>query len=131
MGQLLLGKIIEKIGLVLGCIPGPAEKIPAGVRIPADPGIVAGGNIVTAPVHGFLQHQTELHGAVAVDAGVGGKARLIAGDEVIDDVFPELRLAVDDHMGDLQLVTDGSGIPAVSLFPQVHGGSHAVKGCLF
>src|SRR4030042_6677440 len=73
MGQKLPGQALEKVGLVLGAVPGPAQ-LRKSVPAPLQPGVMAGGQIRDACLLEQLPETAELDGPVTPDARVGGAA---------------------------------------------------------
>jgi hypothetical protein len=96
MGELLLGEAEEEVGLVLGAIRRDGEH--QAVEGLYDAGIMAGRDLGGAQPTGMVPERTELDRFVATDAGIGRLPLLVAGDEAVDDVPPELLLHIDHVM---------------------------------
>lgn len=87
--QLLLGHGIEKIGLILGRILSPFQQIAAGGVIIFDAGVVSGDDAVIIQLAHALHQLVEFQKAVAVNAGVGGRAAFICPHELINHTCAE------------------------------------------
>ena len=85
-GQLLLGKFIEHISLILGGMPGFFDSVTAVCQTD-DMGIVTGGNIVRLHDLCRIKHLFPLHIAVALNAGIGRLSFQIAPHKRIHN-FP-------------------------------------------
>ena len=105
-----------------------------------DLGVVAGDHVLAAQLPGTAQQSTEFQIAVAVDAGTGGVAPLIAADEFIHDRLPEGILKIKGVVGHphpaghafrvFHIVQGTAGalliLPQNIIAEQPHGGPNAV-----
>ena len=90
MRQLLLRKVIQHIALILALVQALFQQPAAGGCVLFHPGIVAGDHILHAVLCSPVQQVAELHIFIAVDAGVGGAARLVDADKFFNDLCPEV-----------------------------------------
>ena len=74
---------------------------------------MAGADRVEAEGERLVQQRGELDLLVAAQAGVGGAARLVLGDEVLDDVLAEALGEVPDVEGDADDVRGAAGVAGV------------------
>ena len=139
MSQLVLRQVVEHIALILGRVQGFFQK-PAAVFARFNAGVVAGDHPFIAVLQGIIQQLVELHDPVAVDAGIGGAARLIGAHKFLNDGLPEVHGKIQNFIGNVQLKGHGGRIVNVFLraagvkLPQAdvliavqaHGGPHAV-----
>ena len=102
MAELLGGEHGQHVGLVLAGIGGPVQDPVLG------PGVVAGAYGVEAQRQGAVQDRGELDLLVAAQARVGGAARGVLGDEVLDHVAVEAL----GHVPDVERDADHVGGPA-------------------
>ena len=110
-GQQFLGEIVEKVGLVFGRIHGAAKLVAPGARILGNAGVVTGGDAI-APQFGFgvLQHRPKFHRSVALGTGQRGHAAAVARDQIIDDLPLKHLAAIDNVVGNAQILAELSGI---------------------
>ena len=73
MCQLLLGQIVQRIGLILGCGNGITDGKTA-IRQPVNPRIMSRGNVIRPDLQASLQQGFPLHITVAGNTGIGGMA---------------------------------------------------------
>ena len=78
-----------------------------------DRGVVAGADGVEAEGERLVEQRGELDLLVAAQAGVGGAARLVLGDEVLDDVLAEALGEVPDVERDADDVGGAAGVAGV------------------
>ena len=71
---------------------------------------MAGDHIVAAQLLGSAEHGPEFQIAVAVDAGAGGLARLVAADELFHDAGTEVVLKIKGIVGNAHAAADAAGI---------------------
>ena len=105
---------------------------------------MTGNNIVTTKFHGAAQETLKFQMAVTVNAGIGGKSALIAMDEFINYLFPEICLEIKYVEGHTQPSGNTSGIFHIfqgtagivvsirirSVVIKPHDCADAVKSCL-
>ena len=95
-GELRLRERIEHIALVLACIDGFFEQIPAACRVIGDGGVMPRHHTVKAQLLRVAQKLFEFDIAVAVDAGIGRAAVFVGADKALDDrVFKAFGKIVD------------------------------------
>ena len=131
MPQLMLGKGVEEIGLILGLIHRFAQQIPI-CGLP-DPGIVTGDDAIAAQRQGALQKFAEFQVPVALHAGVGGQPGLIAACKMIHYPAAEFPGEIQHVEGNPQPrrhsagIRHGGGVAAAGILPgvQLHGGAFA------
>jgi hypothetical protein len=104
-GQLLRGERMKEVALVLGLVRSAKE--PAGR---ADPGVVAGRELLGAEPLRVLERDAELDLAVAEHVGVGRPARLELGQEAGEHALAVLRSEARLVQGDAELVADAAGV---------------------
>ena len=109
-GQLLLGQAVEHIALVLGRIRCLAQKPAAPIFVIADPGIVAGDDLITAQNLCLPEKIVKFQVAVAVDAGVGCQSGLVAADEITDYMLCKGTLGIEYIEGHAHFSGYGTGI---------------------
>ena len=80
MGQLFLCQIIKHITLIFSFIKAFFQQPAASGLVLLDAGVVAGDDILHPVLLRPAKQVVELHILIAVDAGVGGAARLIDPD---------------------------------------------------
>ncbi len=110
MGKLLLAETVEDIALILGLVQRLIQQIPAAFRIPANPGIMAGGDAVAAQDFRPAEKEVEFQMPVAFDAGVGGQPLRLAADNLGDDLLFKSVLGVHDVEGHPQPSGHAPGI---------------------
>jgi len=101
----------EHIGLVLRRIDRPMQF--ATIRTLHDLRVVTGPDRIEAQRHRLVQQRGELDPLVAAQAGVGGAARGILGDEVLDHLGTEARRQVPDVERDAQPIGDAARVGRV------------------
>ena len=126
VGELMLAEAGEEIALVLGAVHSLAKKIVAGIRVPADPGVMSCNHPVEAQVQGLFQQSAEFQLPVADDAGIGGGAGFVAADKVLQNPVPELGLKIKYFKGHIQALRNTAGVfrivmVAFSLCVKAHG----------
>jgi hypothetical protein len=110
--ELLAGEHAEHVGLVLGP-GGGAVQLTVAVGIHRDRRVVAGGDRVEAERDRLFEQGGELDVLVAAHARVGGAARGVLGDEVVDDVRPESLGEVPHVVRDAEAARDALGVHRV------------------
>src|SRR5690606_30237349 len=118
----LRGYAPEEVALVLVRIEATTEaNVPVGIHLRAC--VVASGDQVGAEPASAAQQVRDLRVRVAADARVGSPARGVLTDEVVDHVRGELRLHVEDVVGDSERTGDTAGIhDAVQSAARLAGG---------
>jgi hypothetical protein len=113
MCQLMLGKTVQEIGLVLCFVGSLAQQIPAGIRILPDLSVMTGGDMAAAQIQRSFQHGAEFQMPVAFDTGIGGQSGFVAGDEISDDLTMEIVLKIKYMEGNAHSVRNSLCIPYV------------------
>ena len=113
VAQLLLGEGIEEIGLILGKILCPEQKIPSGIRVFLNFHIMTGDDVVTAQLYSLVQQQPEFEMPVAFHTGVGGAAGFIAGYKGFHDILPEFPGKRENVEGDTQSLGHSGSPPDI------------------
>jgi hypothetical protein len=111
-GEFVAGDAEEDVGLVFFEVAGAEEVRLAGLGVVGDAGVVAGGDEVRADGTGVAGEFAELEVFVAADAGVGGSAGIVLGDEVVDDLV-EIGLEIEGVEGDVEEAGDEAGVGGV------------------
>ncbi len=101
MGQLSLGQIVKRIGLILGRCHGIRHRIAAVLQFLYS-GIMTGGDIVRADLHAAAKQCLPLYIAVAGDAGIGRPAVQVLLREIVHDLLPEDIPEIHDIIGNIQ-----------------------------
>ena len=144
MCQLLLREIIQHIALVLTLVQALFQQPAAGFCVLLHPGVVAGDHILHAVFLRPVQQVAELHIFIAVDAGVGGTARLVDADEFFNNLRPEVggkiqhlirHIQRKGHLGgvlDILFRAAGlvAGLSQRFVVGEPHGDAGAVVACL-
>ena len=110
MGQLFLCQIIKHIALIFSLIKAFFQQPAASGLVLLDAGVVAGDDILHPVLLRPAEQVVELHILVAVDAGVGGAARLIDPDEFFDDFLPEIGGEIQHLIGNIHRIGHLSGV---------------------
>ena len=144
MPELFLREGIQHIALVLGIVHGFFEKIPPGILIKFHPRIVPGDDIIKFHFVHSLHHRIKFQKPVAVDAGIRGRAALVAVRKALHDILPEPVGEIEHIMQHPQLRGNELGIlhvteraagffpwdPRVLVVKELHGRAHAFVACL-
>ena len=144
MCQLLLRKVIQHIALILALVQALFQQPAAGGCVLLHPGVVAGDHILHAVFLCPVQQVAELHIFIAVDAGVGGTARLVDADKLFNDLRPEVggeiqhlirHIQRKGHLGgvlDILFRAAGlvAGLSQRFVVGEPHGDAGAVVACL-
>jgi hypothetical protein len=109
--ELLFGKRVEEVALVLVAIFGAMELDP--VAVPHRPRVVARRHLRSAEPIGQREELGHFDGAVARDAGAGRAAREVGVDERIDDFTREELAPVERVVGNAEVVGDAAGVVLV------------------
>ena len=110
MGQLFLCQIIKHIALIFSFIKAFFQQPAASGLVLLDAGVVAGDDILHPVLLRPAEQVVELHILVAVDAGVGGAARLIDPDEFFDDLLPEIGGEIQHLIGNIHRIGHLGGV---------------------
>ena len=143
-GELFLAQAGKKVSLIFGLVRGFAQKIPSGVFIPPDPGIVSGDHAVAFQFQRPAQKPVELQMAVAVNTGIGGQPVFVAGNKFADYLGFEILLKIKYIMGNPQALRHAAGVFRVIkraagsgllqsqhfIVIQPHGGANAAVACI-
>ena len=107
MSQIVLGQIVEKIGLVFISIEG-AEELPAiGDFVILHPRIVSCCDQVNAAFSlSPINHRTKFHGLIAIGAGQWRDALTVTIDQILNNVFLKDFAAIHHMMRDAHLFTE-------------------------
>ena len=111
----MLRQLIEHVALVLPPVGSPQQQMPAGRLVLPDPGIMSGGQGVSAVVQGPVQQGAELDAPVAVHAGIGGASRCIFTDETVHDLPLKQLPQIQNRVGDAQSISHAAGVGDVLL----------------
>ena len=75
-------------------------KLPAGI---GDPGVMAGDKKITAEAGALVEEYGELHGAIALHAGIGSPTLPVLVDEAVYHSRLEMARVVEHVVGDVEL----------------------------
>ncbi len=109
VGELLLGQIIEGVGLILFFAYAPADGESA-VRQPDNPGVMSGGYIIRPDGKAPAQKRLPFHITVTGDAGVWCTSLQIFFYEIIYHMAFELLPEIHHVVGNLQNLGHPPGI---------------------
>ena len=113
VGQLMLSKAVEKIGLIFVAVHCLFQCKASGVRILLNSGVVTGDDEVATHLLRLVQEFGEFQPPVAYHAGVGGQPGLVAGGEMIRNAFAEIISHVKDIEGHAQFLCNALGVLGV------------------